>query len=150
MLHTTSLSFIFSKTLYARDVKELIPTHGIDEKSQKAFVVAIPIRKPVKEPGPISQVINSISFKLKLVWLKAFSIIGIKFSECVRPVLVSRLIISQIPLIFNRIEATREGCFFLLCVPEFAIIRLSYQLLLEGKLCYGIAEPSSSKYASDG
>ena len=93
MLHTTSLSFIFSKTLYARDVKELIPTHGIDEKSQKAFVVAIPIRKPVKEPGPISQVINSISFKLKLVWLKAFLIIGIKFSECVRPVLVSRLII---------------------------------------------------------
>ena len=53
-------------------------------------------------------------------------------------------------LIFNRIEATRKGCFFILYMLEFAIIRLSYQSLLEGKLCYGIAKPSSSKYASDG
>ena len=54
------------------------------------------------------------------------------------------------PLIFNRIEATRKGCFFILYMPEFAIIKSSYQSLLEGKLCYGIAKPSSSKYASDG
>ena len=52
--------------------------------------------------------------------------------------------------IFNRIEATREGCFFILYMLEFAIIRLSYQSLLEGKLCYVISEPSSSKYTSDG
>ena len=43
-----------SFTLYAKLSKELIPTTGIFFTSAKAFIVAIPILTPVKEPGPIA------------------------------------------------------------------------------------------------
>ena len=57
--------------------------------SENAFTVAIPIRIPVKEPGPISQINKSISFKVKLVSSNISLIIGIKDSECVKPLLSS-------------------------------------------------------------
>ena len=48
-----------------------------------AFIDEIPIRIPVKEPGPISQAIALISDKFKPVVLNSSSIKGIKVSECV-------------------------------------------------------------------
>ena len=45
----------------------------------------------MNEPGPLSQIIKLISFKVKFVCLNAFSIIGIKFSECVLPVSESKV-----------------------------------------------------------
>ena len=67
----------------------------------KAFTVETPILIPVKEPGPMSQINKFISFKLKLDFFNANSIIGIKFSECVLFVLVSKL---QINLVLFKID----------------------------------------------
>ena len=87
---------------------------------------------------------------LKSTWISLILICQRKIWQSWIRSKASRLRMILIQLTFNRIEATREGCFFILYMPEFAIIRLSYQSLLEGKLCYGISEPSSSKYTSDG
>ena len=58
-----------------------MPIHSIFKLSLNARTVPTPIRIPVKEPGPLSQTIKSISDKDKLVSLKTFSIAGIIFSE---------------------------------------------------------------------
>ena len=49
--------------------------------SANAFIVAIPILIPVKEPGPKQHASKSILSKLKLEVLNILSIIGINFTE---------------------------------------------------------------------
>lgn len=69
--------------LKLRASSELIPILGISKLSINAFNVEIPIRIPVKEPGPISETSRLISVNCRFVSSRICFIIGSNVSEWV-------------------------------------------------------------------
>ena len=65
------------------------PIHGFPEAKARPFIVALPMRTPVNEPGPAEQVKISMSFTVSESEESIRSIIGKSVSLCVLPLLAS-------------------------------------------------------------
>ena len=79
------------------------PTHIRFFGSARPFADAIPMRSPVKEPGPVATAMASISVKLSLTDDKTFSIIGKSVCEW-----VSFISEKELPTVFPSLITAAE------------------------------------------
>ena len=61
------------------------PVHGFSSAHERPLTVAMPIRMPVKDPGPCAHAIRSISFSETPVFFSMSSAIGSRVLLCVSP-----------------------------------------------------------------
>ena len=62
------------------------PMQGLSAAQAKPFTAAIPMRSPVKEPGPAATAMASISERVNSLFFSMSSTMGIKVRLWVRPV----------------------------------------------------------------
>ena len=62
------------------------PKHGLSAAQARPLTAAMPMRRPVNEPGPAATATASISASVRSAFLSMASTIGISVREWVRPV----------------------------------------------------------------